>query len=181
MDQYFEVFRQSKNFPRNFNASSQKDIRLYPICPDDFPMISEELVIIGSAVDAIAYVQDATERLSREHTLVYGGERRVASCFLSDYSIAVGENKSAVFQKDQMREAKKTYKKENGEVVFAHSHVAEGDNYNCFSVSDLLFLIKQAVINQRDVYGMLVSKDGAIPIKYSYAENEFFRIRIVIA
>jgi hypothetical protein len=181
MDQYFEVFRQSKNFPRNFDAVTQKDIRLQPICPDDFPMISEELVVMGSAIDAIAYVQSATERLSREHTLVFGGERRMASCFLSDYSIAVGEKKSAVFQKDQMREVKKTYKKANGEIVFAHSHVGEGENYNCFSVSDLLFLIKQAITNQRDVYGMLVTKDGAIPIKYSYARNEFFRIRIVVA
>ncbi len=181
MDQYFEVLRQSKNFPRDFDVTTQKDIRLYPICPDDFPMISEQLVIMKSAIDAVFYVQTATEQQSKEHTLVLYGERSLDSGFFRDYSITVGDKKSAVFQQEQMREAKKFYKKANGEVVYAHSHVSEGENYNCFSVSDLLFLIKQAVANKRDVYGMLISKDGAIPVKYSYAKNEFFRIKIVIA
>lgn len=180
MDQYLEVLKQSKNFPHSYDVATQKDIRLLPISPDGFTMISEELVIMGSAVDAIAYVQTSTERLYREHTLVFYGEQRMASSFLRDYSIAVGEENSATFQKEQLKEAKKTYKKSDGAVVYAHSHVGNGDNYNCFSVSDLLFLIRQAVVNKRDVYGMLITKDGAIPVKYSYAKNEFYRIRIVI-
>ena len=181
MDQYLEVLMQSKNFPRNYDAAMVRDIRLYPITPDSFPLIHEELVILGSAVDAVAYVQDSTERLHREHTLVFYGEQRVASSFLRDYSIAIGDVSSATFQRDQLKEAKRTYKKPDGAVVYAHSHVALGDYYNCFSVSDLLFIIEQATTYQRDVYAMLITKDGASPIKYSYAENEFYRIRIVIA
>lgn len=179
MNQYLEVFRQSPNFS-SVVAGKGNDIRLLPVYPDEFKMTQDKLVIQRSAIDAIAYVQDATERLEQEHSLVLYGEHRDGAIELRDYSIAVGDVTSVCFRPEQMKMAKKTYKQENGEVVFAHTHVAKGTNYNFFSVSDLLFLIKQAARNKRDVYGMLISKDGAIPIKYSYVRNEFFRVHVVI-
>lgn len=181
MDRYFDVFKMSENFPQTLVEVRQDDIRTFPICPDDFKRLEEKLTVCRSAVDAVAYVQSFTERLSQEHALVLYGERQVGSFFVKDYSIAVGNDKSVVFQSEQLKMAKKTYNKKNGEVVFAHTHVAKGQCYNCFSVSDLVFLIKQAHRNKRDVYGMLISKDGVTPIKYSYSGNEFFRINVEFA
>jgi hypothetical protein len=143
-------------------------------------MLEEDLIIQRSAVDALAYVQNFTEKLSQKHALVFYGSRCPASASVSvkDYSIAVGCDNAVVFQPEQLKMAKKTYNSENGEVVYAHSHIEKEACYNCFSVSDLLFLVKQALRNKRDVYGMLICKDGVTPIKYSYSGNEFFRINV---
>ena len=181
MNQYFEVIKKSKNFPRDVNPVMQKDIRLYPVLPDEFDVLDEELVIKGSAVDAVQYVQSVTEKHGKEYTLVLYGERCENFIFLRDYSIGVGLEQSASFQKEQLRLAKKTYKKRYGEVVFAHTHVAKGVSYNYFSVNDLVFIAKMAIQNNRDVYAVLITKDGAVPVKYSLAKNEFFRVRIKIA
>lgn len=181
MDRYFEVFKLSPNCPQTLELNEHENFRTYPICPDDFKMLEDDLTVQRSAVDALAYVQSFTEKLSQEHALVLYGERHSDSVCVKDYSIAVGSDKSVVFQPEQLKMAKKTYKSENGEVVYAHSHIAKGSCYNCFSVSDLLFLVKQALRNKRDVYGMLISKDGVTPIKYSYSGNEFFRINVKFA
>lgn len=181
MDRYIEVIQKCKNFPREIFTYSQREFKLYPISPDEFEVCTEKIVIKGSAVDAIRYVQMVTEKYRKEYTLVLYGAWRKASVYFSDYSIAEGMTMSATFQKEQLKMANQTYKKVNGEVVYAHTHVARGVSYNCFSVNDMLFLIKQAIQNKRDVYALLITKDGVIPVKYSIAENEFFRIHLNIA
>ncbi len=181
MDQYIEVIKECRNFPREIKKYSEKDFKLYPISPKDFDVSAEKVLIKGSAVDAIRYVQTVTEKYRKEYTLVLYGERRNELMRFGDYSIAEGMTMSASFQKEQLRMAKKTYKNRNGEVIYAHTHVARGVNYNCFSVNDLLFLIKQALQNKRDTYALLITKDGVIPVKYSIMKNEFFRIHIKVA
>ena len=180
MNQYLEVVRKSKNFPRDINPAVQKDVKLYPVSPDAFEVLNEELVIKGSAIDAVRYVQSATETYRKEYTLVLYGERRGELISFRDYSFAEGKETSASFQKEQLHLAKKTYRKRNGEVIYAHTHVARGVSYNSFSVNDLVFLVKQAMMNNRDVYAILITKDGVIPVKYSLANNEFFRVRIKV-
>lgn len=180
MDQYLEVVQKSKNFPRNICCTESEDIKLQPVSPDDFAILNEELIIKGSAVDAVQYVQSATEEYRKEYTLVLYGERRGEKIFFRDYSFAEGRENSASFQKEQLHLAKKTYRRCNGEVIYAHTHVARGICYNCFSVNDLAFLVKQAMQYNRDVYAILITKDGVIPIKYSIAKNEFFRVRIKV-
>ena len=180
MDQYLEVVQKSKSFPRNICCTESEDIKLQPVSPDSFDVLNEELVINGSAVDAVQYVQSATEEYRKEYTLVFYGERRGEQIFFRDYSFAEGKESSASFQKEQLYLAKKTYRKRNGEVIYAHTHVARGVSYNCFSVNDLVFLVKQAMSYNRDVYAVLITKDGAVPVKYSLAKNEFFRVRLKV-
>ena len=178
MDPNLEVVQKSKNFPRDINPAIQKDVRLYPVSPDGFEILNEELIIKGSAIDAMQYVQSATEEYRKEYTLAFYGERRGEKLCFSGYSFAEGKENSASFQKEQLYLAKKTYRERNGEVIYAHSHVARGVSYNCFSVNDLVFLVKQARSHKRDVYAILITKDGVIPIKYSLVKNEFFRVHI---
>ena len=181
MDKYMEVIKKSKNFPRDINPAIQRDVKLYPVSADDFDFLSdEELVIRGSAIDAVQYVQLATEEYRKEYTLVLYGERRGDKISFRDYSFAEGKDSSASFQKEQLHLAKKTYRKRNGEVIYAHTHVVRGISYNCFSVNDLIFLVKQAVLNNRDVYAVLITKEDVIPVKYSLAKNEFFRVRLKV-
>lgn len=181
MDQYIEVIRSSKNFPQDINPLIQPNIKLYPMSVEEFDILDEELIIKGSAVDAVHYVQKATEDYRKEYTLVlYGEHKREGICF-RDYSFAEGKEKSASFQKEQLHLAKKAYRNRGGEVIYAHSHVARGVSYNCFSVNDMIFIVKQAMLNNRDVYAMLITKDSIVPIKYSLSKNEFFRIRIKYA
>lgn len=180
MDQYLEVIQKSKSIPRYVNFTDLSDAKLQPVSPDDFCILDEELLIKGSAVDAVQYVQSATEEYRKEYTLVLYGERKGEQISFRDYSFAEGKESSASFQKEQVYLAKKTYRKRNGEVIYAHTHVARGVSYNCFSVNDLIFLVKQAISHNRDVYAILITKDGAVPIKYSLAKNEFFRVRLKV-
>ena len=178
MDQYLEVVQKSKNFPRDINPAIQKDVKLYPVSPEIFDVLNEELVIKGSALDGVRYVRSATEEYRKEYILVLYGEQRGDLISFRDCSLAEGKDYCASFQKEQLYLAKKTYRKRNGEVVYAHTHVARGVSYNCFSVNDLVFLVKQAYINNRDVYAILITKDGIVAVKYSLTKNEFFRVRI---
>jgi hypothetical protein len=180
MDQYLEVIQKSKNIPRNVDFTNLSDAKLQPVSPDGFDILDEELSINGSAVDAVQYVQTVTEEYRKEYTLVLYGKRKGDKISFRDYSFAEGNSSSAKFQKEQLYLAKKSYRERNGEVIYAHTHVARGVSYNCFSVNDLVFLVKQAFSYNRDVYAILITKDGAVPIKYSLAKNEFFRVRLKV-
>ena len=181
MKRHLDVLKLSESFPRELRGVKEANIWTVPVCPDGFVFLDETIVICRLAKDAVAFVQQYTQNNSRECTLVLCGERYGSKLNVKDGIIGFGEKTTATFSTKQLNSATKAYSNPKGAVVYAHTHVAEREVYNCFSVSDLTFLIKQSAIHNRDVYGMLITKDGATPIKYSRCENKFFRINVELA
>ena len=62
-------------------------------------------------------------------------------------------------------------------MVFGHSHVSEGEDYNKILPNELHNMINRAKAMNRDVYGMIITKDKLQYIKYDLANKEFFLMR----
>lgn len=181
MDRYDEVLMRCKNYPKDMSIGIPGKPELFPVSPHDFRNLCEGIALIGCTIDAVYSVQELTERYKHEYTLVLYGERDGETLFVKDYCINPGREGEANFTLQQMEYVKKTLKKRNGEVVYAHTHPIRGIHYNCFSLTDLKYLIRRAYMTSRDTYGLLITEDGFSPIKYSIQENEFFRIQILFA
>lgn len=182
MDRYDEVLMRCKNYPKDMSFGIPGKPELFPVSPHGFRNLCEGIALTGCTVDAVHSLQTMTERYKQEYTLVlYGESSESDTLFMKDYCLSPGREGEANFNFQQIEHVKRTLKRKHGEVVYAHTHPACGTQYNCFSLNDLKYLIRRAYITNRDTYGLLITKDGFSPIKYSIQENEFFRIQILFA
>ncbi|MBQ8299118.1 MAG: hypothetical protein IJX99_04520 [Clostridia bacterium] len=183
MDRYDEVLTKCRNYPKDMSLGIPGKPELFPVSPHEFRNLCEGIALTGCTVDAVHSLQTMTERYKHEYTLVlYGNTSEdLDTLFMKEYCLNPGRKGEANFSYQQLDQVKRTLRKRGGEVVYAHTHIACGTQYNCFSLNDLKYLIRRAYITNRDTYGLLITKDGFSPIKYSIQENEFFRIQILFA
>lgn len=182
MDRYDEVLLKCRNYPKDMSRGIPGKSELFPVSPHEFRSLCEGIALTGCTIDAVQSLQMMTERYKQEYTLVlYGTSSDNDTLFMSEYCLNPGREGEANFTFQQIEHAKRILKKRKGEVVYAHSHPARGTQYNCFSLNDLKYLIRRAYLTNRDTYGLLITKDGFSPIKYSIQENEFFRIQMLFA
>ena len=108
--------------------------------------------------------------------MLYGSKSKNGYSF--EYAECVqGESKSVTYNQSQKDMTRHVLSVKNGEVVYGHTHVAVGNVYNSFSLTDLKFFVEIALKNRRNVFAMLITKDRYTMVMYSYKEKEFFRIQ----
>lgn len=155
------------------------NVECAPVNPEVFEASSEKIIITSLVNDVLNFAKDETEKHRTECAVLLCGKKHSPFIYLTDPYMERGEAYSASYSTDQMKCAGQTIKF-GGEVCYAHTHVTRGSSYKCFSVNDLAYLVTQALNAHRDAYGMLITSDGTMAIKFDHIRSEFYRVEIEI-
>lgn len=144
----------------------------------EFRVVKESISLHNPAESAVRFVQQDTELAGREYSIVLLGRRLEKQTVMELYCFHRAKaHTTAHYTPNQNKCSLEHLCRNETEVVFGHSHVAKGEEYNKFSPAELHNLIARAKSMNRDVYGMLVTKDRIQYIKYDLRQKEFFLIR----
>ena len=151
-----------------------------PVDASKFPLATTPRMIFCAHTDyAIrTFVLQQARETGCEATLLLIGDKNLftGTVTFRDFHAERGKRYSAVFSKEAMNKAISAWKAPSKEVVFAHSHVSGTSCYNMFSLEDLKLLMRMALTAMRDTYGMLVTEDTMLLVKYELATNRFYRV-----
>ncbi len=172
-----ELITRSKHFPRSLNGKFPTRPEYFSVDPKEFevrwkPKIGFSII----ANEGIQIVKAQTEEFKREYSIVLFGLKEANGYYFESFHIQQAGKMDAYYNTKQRMQMEERLKTPGGEVLYGHSHVARGTAYNKFSLTDLNFYVKRAIETERDVYAILITKDGYSVVMYSYKEREFFRV-----
>ena len=145
----------------------------------EFRVVRESISLQNPAGSSIKFVQQDTELAKREYSVVLLGRKLDNTQMVMElYSFHRARSSTkAHFTPGQNKCALEHLCRNETEVVFGHSHVSEGEDYNKILPNELHNMINRAKAMNRDVYGMIITKDKLQYIKYDLANKEFFLMR----
>ena len=181
--QVWEMLERSQHIDIDqLSQSHPKDIGKAPINSNEFDRLEERLIVTLPASDAVNFVREKTEQFVIEYSLMLYGKTvdSNATIVLKDFYLAEGSAAGASFSRQQRSFTRKVLKEWNSEAIYGHTHVARSNCYNCFSVDDLAYLTMRAINTQRNTYGLLITREQTIAIKFDLARCEFYRVNIEV-
>ncbi|MBQ6860383.1 MAG: hypothetical protein IJO08_01895 [Clostridia bacterium] len=174
-----ELITRSKHFPRSLNGKFPTRPEYFSVDPKEFeirwkPKVGFSII----ANEGIQIVKAQTEEFKREYSIVFYGLKESDNGYYFDsFHIQQAGKTDAYYNAKQKRETEERLKLPGGEVIYGHSHVARGSAYNKFSLTDLNYYVKRSIETGRDIFAILITKDGYTLVMYSYKEREFFRVQ----
>ena len=177
MTQSEVLLTKSKYYPRALKGIFPTRPEFFSVDPSNFETLRGKRMDFSVVIsEGIKTVADQTEQYGREYSIMFYGENTPYGYYFDNFFAQRAMREGAFYTPKQKAWTDKCLSRRKGEVIYGHTHVAKGSVYNKFSLTDLNYYIKRSLETKRDVYAMLITKDGYTIIMYSYKEHEFFRV-----
>ena len=177
--QVWEILQKSRYIDlAELSKLNPSHVELAPVNPEVFELVDESLILSNLSADVIDFARNETEKYRTEYSVLLCGRWYDGVISLNEPHMEKGEAYNATFSYGQCKRAERVLRSHSGEVVYGHTHVRRGSNYRCFSLDDLAYLVERAISTQRNTYGLLITCDDIVAVRFDRTHNEFYRVNI---